>query len=54
MDEDTSDWNPICVASTENNEDSRGLGTTASAESGHHQKGPNYYKGAEWSVAFPK
>lgn len=53
MDEDTSSWNPVCVASTENNGHSPGLGTAASVENGNCHKGSNYFKSAEWLVPIP-
>lgn len=52
MDEDTSNWNPVCVASTEDDGRSPMLGTAAtSAENGHCHRGPNYFKSAEWLVS---
>lgn len=51
---EVSDWKPICVASTQDSEDSRSPGPDTEPPA-HKVQGDlesNYFKGAEWFVCY--
>lgn len=49
--DDVSNWKPICVASTQDDgEQSPGLHAAASVDTNKGHLGDNYFKGTEWSV----
>lgn len=54
MAEEVSDWKPICVASTQGNDDTQSPGPNAERP-GHENSGysgANYFKSAQWFVSY--
>jgi len=52
MVEEVSDWKPICVASTQGNDNPRSPGSNGERPACENSdySGSNYFKGAEWFV----